>query len=111
VPVPAGGGGLIAGSAGELVFPLTEAYVSDVLLVGDEAIRQARRALWRAARLVAEPAAAVTCAALISGAYRPAPGERVAAVTSGANTDPATANPSSERAGMIPSERADDARR
>ena len=74
---------------GDLVFPLTEAYVSDVLLVGDEEIRRAQRALWRSARLVAEPAAATAAAALLSGAYRPAPGERVAVVVSGANTSPA----------------------
>jgi threonine dehydratase len=71
---------------GDLVFPLTQSYVSDVLLVADEAIRQAQHALWRSTRLIAEPAGAVTSAALISGAYRPAPGERVAVVISGANT-------------------------
>jgi threonine dehydratase len=71
---------------GDLVFPLTQSYVSDVLLVADEAIRQAQHALWRSTRLIAEPAGAVTSAALIGGAYRPAPGERVAVVISGANT-------------------------
>jgi threonine dehydratase len=71
---------------GDLVFPLTQSYVSDVLLVGDEAIRQAQHALWRATRLITEPAAAVTSAALITGAYRPEPGERVAVVITGANT-------------------------
>jgi threonine dehydratase len=75
---------------GDLVFPLTEAYVSDVVLVDDEAIRGAQQALWRAARLVAEPAAATATAALASGAYRPAPGERVAVVVSGANTRPSS---------------------
>jgi threonine dehydratase len=71
---------------GDLVFPLTQSYVSDVLLVDDEAIRQAQHTLWRATRLIAEPAGAVTSAALITGAYRPQPGERVALVISGANT-------------------------
>jgi threonine dehydratase len=71
---------------GDLVFPLTQSYVSDVLLVSDTAIRQAQHALWRATRLVTEPAAAVTTAALITGAYRPEPGERVALVITGANT-------------------------
>lgn len=70
---------------GDLVFPLTESYVSDVLLVEDEAIRRSQLALWRAARLIAEPAGAVTTAALITGAYRPEPGERVAIVISGGN--------------------------
>jgi threonine dehydratase len=71
---------------GDLVFPLTQSYVSDILLVEDKAIRQAQHALWRTTRLITEPAAAVTSAALITGAYRPAPGERAAIVITGANT-------------------------
>jgi threonine dehydratase len=73
---------------GELVFPITQAYVHDVVLVDDAAIRHARWRLWQTARVVAEPAASVGVAALCSGAYRPAPGERVAVVLSGANTTP-----------------------
>ena len=71
---------------GELVFPLTQSYVSDVVLVDDEAIRQAQLLLWQTARLIAEPAAAVGLAALVTGGYRPEPGERVAVVITGANT-------------------------
>ncbi len=74
---------------GELVFPITQAYVEDVLLVGDAAILAAQRALWQAARIAAEPAASVGIAALLTGAYKPAPGERVAVVISGANMTPA----------------------
>ena len=74
---------------GELVFPITQAYVEDVVLVGDAAILAAQRALWQAARIAAEPAASVGIAALLTGAYKPAPGERVAVVLSGANLDPA----------------------
>jgi threonine dehydratase len=74
---------------GELVFPITQAYVEDVVLVGDDAILAAQRALWQAARIAAEPAASVGIAALLTGAYKPAPGERVAVVISGANMDPA----------------------
>lgn len=74
---------------GELVFPITQSYVDDVVLVDDEAIQTAQHTLWQAMRLIAEPAAAVGIAALISRAYRPEPGERVAVVVSGANTAPA----------------------
>lgn len=74
---------------GELVFPVTQAYVHDVLLVDDDAIRRAQAALWQTARIAAEPAASVGVAALLTGAYRPAPGERVAVVISGANMSPA----------------------
>lgn len=75
---------------GDLVFPLTQSYVDDVVLVGDDAIRQAQQALWQALRIVAEPAAAVGAAALLTGAYQPHPGEHVAIVISGANTTPAS---------------------
>ncbi|WP_280383244.1 serine/threonine dehydratase [Nocardia wallacei] len=71
---------------GELVFPLAREYVDRVLLVEDDDIREAQRALWRAARLPVEPAAATALAALLSGRYGPAPDEQVAVVLSGANT-------------------------
>jgi threonine dehydratase len=73
---------------GELVFPITQAYVADVVLVGDDAIRGAQRTLWQTARIAAEAAASVGVAALLAGAYKPAPGERVAVVISGANLTP-----------------------
>jgi threonine dehydratase len=70
---------------GELVFPITQAYVDDVVLVDDEEIRVAQRALWQSARIAAEPAASVGVAALLAGAYQPAPDERIAVIISGAN--------------------------
>jgi len=90
-PVDAPAGSIAADSlapqrVGELVFPITQRFVSDVVLVDDDAIRGGQDALWRALRLVVEPAAAVGVAALRTGAYRPQPGERVAVVISGANT-------------------------
>ncbi len=74
---------------GELVFPITQAYVEDVVLVDDTSILAAQRALWQAARIAAEPAASVGIAALLTGGYKPAPGEHVAVVISGANMSPA----------------------
>lgn len=59
------------------------------VLVDDAAIVQARRLIWDRYRMAVEHAAAAGVAALISGAYRPAPGERVAVLLCGANTDPA----------------------
>jgi threonine dehydratase len=59
------------------------------VLVPDEAIVQARRALWEQHRMAVEHAAATALAALTTGAYRPAPTETVAVVLCGANTDPA----------------------
>nr|WP_152992383.1 threonine/serine dehydratase [Nonomuraea pusilla] len=60
------------------------------VLVPDDAIVAARRALWERHRVVAEHAGATAYAALLSGAYVQEPGERVAVVVCGANTDPAT---------------------
>ena len=74
---------------GELVFPITQAYVDDVLLVDDASILAAQRALWQAFRVAAEPAASVGIAALLAGVYKPVPGEHVAVVISGANMSPA----------------------
>jgi threonine dehydratase len=73
---------------GELMFPITQAYVEDVVLVDDAAILAAQQALWQAARIAAEPAASVGIAALLSGAYKPPRDEHVAVVISGANLTP-----------------------
>jgi threonine dehydratase len=53
--------------------------------VSDDAIRQAQAVLWEALRVVAEPGGAAATAALIAGAYRPDPGERVGIVIRGGN--------------------------
>jgi len=59
------------------------------VLVSDDDVVRARELLWRDARVVAEPGGATALAALTSGAYTPRPGERVAVLVCGANTDPA----------------------
>src|SRR5450756_1860614 len=84
VLVPVGGGGLIAGIAAYL------AGTVRVVGVDDDAIRHAQRTLWDVVRVVAEPAAAVGVAALLTGAYIPRIGERGAVVISGANTNAAS---------------------
>ena len=91
VDVPVGGlaaDSLGARRAGELGFAAAQAAGVTSVLVPDEAIAEARQRLWDEVRLVSEPGGAAALAALTSGAYRPAPGERVAAVLCGANTDP-----------------------
>ncbi|MFO0998407.1 MAG: threonine/serine dehydratase [Alphaproteobacteria bacterium] len=74
---------------GSIVFPIAKRLVERVVLVTDDAIREAQRALWRELRVVAEPGGATALAALLSGVYRPAAGERVGVVICGGNTDPA----------------------
>jgi threonine dehydratase len=90
-PVDAPAGGIAADSlaprrVGELMFPIARGYVEQVLLVSDEAIRQAQASLWSTLRVVAEPGGAAAFAALLSGRYRPAAGERVGVLICGANT-------------------------
>jgi threonine dehydratase len=90
-PVDAEAGGIAADSlaprrVGNLMFPIAQAYVNQVVLVTDAAIRQAQQTLWNTLRIVAEPGGAAACAALLSQAYRPAPGERVGVLISGGNT-------------------------
>jgi threonine dehydratase len=60
------------------------------VLVPEEAIVAARNELWHEYHLAVEHGAAVTYAALRTGAYQPADGERVVVVVCGANTDPST---------------------
>lgn len=89
-PVDAEAGGIAADSlaprrVGELMFPLARDFVDRVVLVSDEAIRRAQESLWRTLRLPAEPGGAAAFAALLSGAYVPAPSERVAVLVCGGN--------------------------
>ena len=90
-PVDAPAGGIAADSlaprrVGEVMFPIARAHVERVVLVSDDAIRRAQQALWESFRVAAEPGGAATAAALLSGAYVPAAGERVGIVVCGGNT-------------------------
>lgn len=90
-PVDAEAGGVAADSlaprrVGERVFPIVKQYVHSVVLVEDAAIVRAQKTLWQAVRIVAEPGGAAAFSALLSGAYRPAAGERVGIVVSGGNS-------------------------
>lgn len=73
---------------GGICFELAQAYLGGSVLVTDAAITQAQGALWRELRQLVEPAGAAALAALMSGAYVPAPGERVAVLVCGGNIAP-----------------------
>ena len=73
---------------GGICYNLAVAQGIASVLVPDDAIIAAQKALWREARLLVEPAGAAALAALICGAYRPAPGEKVAVLICGANIAP-----------------------
>ncbi|MFD1160725.1 threonine/serine dehydratase [Roseovarius aestuarii] len=73
---------------GEICFDLALDQDVQSVLVSDGAITESQRWLWQALRQLVEPAGATALAALISGAYRPAPGERVAVLLCGGNVAP-----------------------
>ena len=90
-PVDAEAGGIAADSLaprriGELVFPIARACIDRVVLVTDDAIVAAQRALWDVIRVVAEPGGAAAFAALLSRRYQPEKSERVGVVLCGGNT-------------------------
>ncbi len=72
---------------GELMFPIAQKYVPEVVLVSDEQIIEAQRTLWQTLRIVAEPGGATAFAALLSGAYRPKAGDCVGVVICGGNAE------------------------
>ncbi|MEY9873099.1 threonine dehydratase [Streptacidiphilus sp. MAP12-33] len=69
-------------------FELARGPLVTSVLVPDQEITAARRALWQERRIAVESGAATALAALRCGAYVPAEGEHVAVVLCGANTDP-----------------------
>lgn len=94
-PVDVEVGGVAADSlgarrVGAIALAVARRHDVSAVLVSDDAILDARSALWAEVRLVTEPGGVAALAALISGAYCPAAGERLAVVLSGANTDPST---------------------
>ncbi|CAN7312592.1 threonine/serine dehydratase [Mesorhizobium sp. LjRoot246] len=75
---------------GEMMFPIAEAFVERSILVSDDDIIAAQKALWNRVRIISEPGGAAAFAAVLSGRYASAPGERIAVLVCGANANPAT---------------------
>jgi threonine dehydratase len=89
-PVDAPAGGIAADSLaprqiGRHVFPIAQRFVHSVL-VTDDAIASAQRALWATLRVAAEPGGVTALAAVLSGRFAVTPGARIAIVVSGGNT-------------------------
>jgi threonine dehydratase len=80
------GDSLAPSRVGERVFPIVREYAPQTVLISDDAIANAQGMLWRTLRIVAEPGGAAAFSALLSGAYTPQPGERIAVIISGGNT-------------------------
>ncbi|MCV2893614.1 threonine/serine dehydratase [Lentibacter sp. XHP0401] len=77
-----------ARKVGQICYDLAREHRAESVLVTNEAITSAQKALWQERRLLVEPAGATALAALMSGAYQPAKGERVAVLLCGANIAP-----------------------
>jgi threonine dehydratase len=77
-----------ASRAGDIAYEVARRTGVVSALVSDAEIVAARAMLWNDWRLVVEHGAAAPVAALISGAYRPAVGERIVVLLCGGNTDP-----------------------
>jgi threonine dehydratase len=75
---------------GDIAYAVATRTAAGSILVGDDDIIAARKLLWEHHRLAVEHGGATALAALLSGAYQPADGERIVVVLCGANTDPAT---------------------
>ena len=91
--VPVGGvaaDSLGAKRIGAVPWSVVQHFVDVAVVVSDDDIRAAQRVLWDDLRLVVEPGGAAAMAAIRSGAYVPAPGERVVVVVCGSNCDPGT---------------------
>ncbi|WP_372674596.1 threonine/serine dehydratase [Aquicoccus sp.] len=73
---------------GEICHDLAVEHGAQSVLVSDDAILAAQKALWRGLRQLVEPAGATALAALLGGAYTPEPDERVAVLVCGANLAP-----------------------
>jgi threonine dehydratase len=90
-PVDAPSSGVAADSlaplrVGEMMFPLAQAWVERTVLVPDSAIQESQKKLWEVLRVASEPGGATAMAALLSGAYKPAAGEKVGVLVCGGNT-------------------------
>ena len=71
---------------GSLAWEAARQWVGGSLLVTDEDVVRAQQHLWDELRIVVEAGSAAPMAALLSGAYRPEPDEKVAVILCGANT-------------------------
>ncbi len=81
--------GLGAGYTGEVNLALFQRYVDQVVTIDDDAVDRAIALLAERCKLVVEPAGAAPVAAILEGKIPVKPGEKVVAVLSGGNIDPA----------------------
>ena len=79
--------GLNCSRPGKVTFPIVLKYVDDFLGTEERAIADGARLVAAEAKLVAEPSSCVGIGAVLSGIYKPEPGEKVVFVLSAGNWD------------------------
>jgi threonine dehydratase len=94
-PIEVGVAGVAADSLGAkqigaVPWAVVRRCVDEAIVVTDDDIRATQRAIWDDLRLVCEPGGAAALAAIRTGAYRPARGERVVVAVCGSNCEPTT---------------------
>ena len=77
--------GLLGQTIGEMNFEICKKYVSEVVLVSDDSMRMAVKSLLFDSHILVEPSGASPVAALMTGAYKPVPEEKLGLVMSGGN--------------------------
>ena len=79
--------GLRISVPGQNPWPIIERHVDEIVLVEDEHIIAGMQSLARDAKLIAEPAAAIGIGALLAGAVKVRPDEKVCVLLTGGNWD------------------------
>lgn len=73
-------------NVGEQTFPIIQRYVDDVVTVSEDAIVSAMRTIWETMKIIIEPSAAVSYAAIVDRKIDIA-GKRVGIIVTGGNVD------------------------
>ena len=73
-------------NVGERNFPIIQRYVDDIVTVSEEAIVSGMRTIWETMKIIIEPSAAVSYAAIVESKIDIA-GKRVGIILTGGNVD------------------------
>ncbi|MDD6920270.1 MAG: threonine ammonia-lyase [Eubacteriales bacterium] len=79
--------GIAVKTPGDLTFDIISKTVDEIITVTEEEIAEAILFMMENQKIVSEGAGAVSTAAILSGKYKPANGEKVVCVVSGGNVD------------------------
>ncbi|MDN7144815.1 threonine/serine dehydratase [Liquorilactobacillus mali] len=79
--------GLTCNKTGKNPYPIIEKNVDDIVIVAEEDIEQALRLIAQDSKLIAEPSACVTIAALLSHKVKIRPNEKICAILTSGNWD------------------------